>query len=911
MKVLRCEIANFGCYCNRSFSFASGLNPYCLKNGEGKTTLASFIKAMLYSLEKSGKNSYERKRYKPYSGGLYGGSMEIELDGGRYRIERTFADSPAKDALKIYDDRGKALPSFLSKPLSELQGEAGSLLGEMILGIDAEAFKRCNFVSSNDLDFSSSESIKMKIGNIVLDKERENSYEETISSIRDNDLREKAPTTTKKENAYPFRIKDLRKAIKAKEDEIKGLDQLSEGLNELYESRNSLAEKIEAMEKEQKGYAEIHVQKGKWSTVESFDSEIRKQSEAIEGMESKYQGKVPSKDESEALRGDLEELDRCISLDRTYALEPSDVDRLQSLEGKIPSEEEYESLLSAKSKIEENSKGKGLVEIDSDRYEELKKRFEGKEGSIKADEALQKDYFDCRSLAQASKNFGDISPAMTKDLPSENVLAQIGVDVGKYNACNEELTKLSSSYKEPSPALKILLIIITFGIYALVLKSKKKAFETQASAKRIELKKIGEGLDGFFARYGKNSGSYELRLEELKDESRKQESLEGKKASEQAKAIQEELGKKESALLLYFSLFGYSSSSLEEAYASYVKDLREYREMRKDEERNLSLKKEEEEANKKAFSLIEATLSKYGLARSEDLAAQLAKLRSDMEFYKKTKPVYLNKKANEERKLAIERKIKAILSRYGIASDGDLALKAKEAIKDVESYAECKERKAETIEKKASFIKENGLEGFVPEEVEEKEEELRAKHEQASASLRALESQIEENERRIAEKETFQSQIDQYNEKIEEYEERIGIAELAAKALEEAHASMEATFIDPIKDAFVGYASKIHEKIGSGVSMDYDYEIKYDVAGQLREAKGLSDGERTIMMLALRFAVLDSMYKERDSLIVLDDPFESLDAEKLPKAIALLKDLAKDWQIIYFTCHESREIKLP
>ena len=100
----------------------------------------------------------------------------------------------------------------------------------------------------------------------------------------------------------------------------------------------------------------------------------------------------------------------------------------------------------------------------------------------------------------------------------------------------------------------------------------------------------------------------------------------------------------------------------------------------------------------------------------------------------------------------------------------------------------------------------------------------------------------------------------------------------------------------------------IYEKIGTNVSMNYDYEIKYDVKGQLRESKDLSDGERTIMMLALRFAVLDSMYKNHDSLIILDDPFESLDPIKLEKAKELLKDLSNDWQIIYFTCHESRNI---
>ena len=119
---------------------------------------------------------------------------------------------------------------------------------------------------------------------------------------------------------------------------------------------------------------------------------------------------------------------------------------------------------------------------------------------------------------------------------------------------------------------------------------------------------------------------------------------------------------------------------------------------------------------------------------------------------------------------------------------------------------------------------------------------------------------------------------------------------------------MDVKFIDPIKDSFVSYANKIYEKIGTNVSMNYDYEIKYDVKGQLRESKDLSDGERAIMMLALRFAILDSMYKNHESLIILDDPFVSLDPIKLEKAKELIRDLSNDWQIIYFTCHESRNI---
>ena len=122
MRLIKCHITNFGCYSDKTFDFNVKLNSYCLNNGKGKTTLATFIKAMFYSLEKCSTKSYERKHYKPYSGGVYGGSLEIELDSKKYRIERTFGDSPTKDTLKIYNGNGELQTTFLSKQVSLLLG---------------------------------------------------------------------------------------------------------------------------------------------------------------------------------------------------------------------------------------------------------------------------------------------------------------------------------------------------------------------------------------------------------------------------------------------------------------------------------------------------------------------------------------------------------------------------------------------------------------------------------------------------------------------------------------------------------------------------------------------------------------------------------------------------------------------
>ena len=58
--------------------------------------------------------------------------------------------------------------------------------------------------------------------------------------------------------------------------------------------------------------------------------------------------------------------------------------------------------------------------------------------------------------------------------------------------------------------------------------------------------------------------------------------------------------------------------------------------------------------------------------------------------------------------------------------------------------------------------------------------------------------------------------------------------------------------------------------------------------------------------ICLRFALIDVMYEEEKPFIVLDDPFVNLDEAKIKKAVMLLKEISNSYQIIYFTCHESR-----
>ena len=62
MRIKKCYIENFGVLSKRAFYFDSGLTEICEENGMGKSTLAVFIKAMLFGFDKNTRKRSGRKR---------------------------------------------------------------------------------------------------------------------------------------------------------------------------------------------------------------------------------------------------------------------------------------------------------------------------------------------------------------------------------------------------------------------------------------------------------------------------------------------------------------------------------------------------------------------------------------------------------------------------------------------------------------------------------------------------------------------------------------------------------------------------------------------------------------------------------------------------------------------------------
>ena len=176
MRLLHLDIENFGRLQGYSLDLREGLNVLHEKNGWGKSTLAVFIKAMLYGLPASTKRSLdrnERKKYTPWQGGAYGGSLEFECEKGRFRVERIFAAREADDEFRLFD-LSTNRPSSAFSPA----------LGTELLGIDAEGFERSAYLSQQGMDLQEGNaSVTAKLTGLLEEVNDMGSFEEAVRAL--------------------------------------------------------------------------------------------------------------------------------------------------------------------------------------------------------------------------------------------------------------------------------------------------------------------------------------------------------------------------------------------------------------------------------------------------------------------------------------------------------------------------------------------------------------------------------------------------------------------------------------------------------------------------------------------------------------------------------------------------------
>ena len=145
MIIKRIGIENYGKISGLDMNFSGGINEITEDNGFGKTTIASFIKAMFYGLapcRANGKDFNDRKKFYPFSGGKFGGFIEFVSGGDEYRIERFFGKkSDLDDEMKVYKNSAET-------------SELSPIPGLKLFGLDEESFEKTLFIDSEITEIS-------------------------------------------------------------------------------------------------------------------------------------------------------------------------------------------------------------------------------------------------------------------------------------------------------------------------------------------------------------------------------------------------------------------------------------------------------------------------------------------------------------------------------------------------------------------------------------------------------------------------------------------------------------------------------------------------------------------------------------------------------------------------------------
>ena len=235
MKLLRLEIESFGKLQGFTLNLDRGLNVICESNGFGKTTLAVFIKAMLYGLPASRTQSLdknERKKYTPWQGGEFGGSLEFESEKGRFRIERFFGAKESEDSFCLYELE------------TNLESRAySSNVGFDLFGINAESFERTVYLSQRVLGKADNSGITARLGSLLDDVDDIDTFDGAMTALE------------KRRQYYVLRggrghIADIEEALAEARLELERLGRICESLEKREEEHSEKCATLDGLNKE-------------------------------------------------------------------------------------------------------------------------------------------------------------------------------------------------------------------------------------------------------------------------------------------------------------------------------------------------------------------------------------------------------------------------------------------------------------------------------------------------------------------------------------------------------------------------------------------------------------------------------------------------------------------------------------
>lgn len=234
MKINKLELRAFGKFRDRSVELQDGLNVLYAPNETGKSTLAGFIRYMLYGFPKNERSSASNplttaQRFKPWQGGEVGGSMTVTADGRRATVVREGAKS-----VRLYDALTMSEIPLMREP------------GEEFYGLSLETFESTAFFGQSTLANVNMDQLEDKLKNMVSGGDEKVSYEKSRDAL--NKAKNKIAGRA---GALPMlrqEVADLALRIEQAEQERAALQELAQACKDLNAQLADAREKAKEQE---------------------------------------------------------------------------------------------------------------------------------------------------------------------------------------------------------------------------------------------------------------------------------------------------------------------------------------------------------------------------------------------------------------------------------------------------------------------------------------------------------------------------------------------------------------------------------------------------------------------------------------------------------------------------------------
>lgn len=249
----------------------------------------------------------------------------------------------------------------------------------------------------------------------------------------------------------------------------------------------------------------------------------------------------------------------------------------------------------------------------------------------------------------------------------------------------------------------------------------------------------------------------------------------------------------------------------------------------------------------------------------------------------------------------------AILSYFAL-SRARLAKDVKNDLKDLDKQLKDNDEQAKTLQKDINEIS-NQLKLFAGLNAPDRQKLEGLEDQTTHIKLQRLscENEIvnitESIDRKIELNEKLQGELDAKNDLICQIDKKMAILKSTRDFLLSAKENVSKRFVVPVNEKLKDILSKFNFSNQEFV-VDTSWKVKENTNYGMKDFEYSSQGVQDIISFCQRINLIQEVYQKERPMIILDDTFVNLDDHNMGIAKQIVREISKDYQVLYICCNE-------